>query len=51
MKKLSLMKSKSYVTYVKMCFVLMKMRNYIIKSETIVITPENLAELLIASEI
>ena len=45
------MKSKKFVTYVKKNLVLMKMvkmhLNYTIKSEIIVITGENLEELLI----
>ena len=44
------MKSKKYATYAKRSFVLMKIRkmnlNFIIKSEMIVITLENLGELL-----
>ena len=51
MKKLRFMKSKKIVTYVKKNFVLIKMRkvnlNYTTKLEIIVITPENLEELLI----
>ena len=50
MKKISLMKSKRFVTYAKEHLVLMKMikmhLNYTIKSESIVITLENLEELL-----
>ena len=50
-KKVSLMKSKKFVTYAKKNLVLMKMikmnLNYTIKSEIIVITAENLEELLI----
>ena len=49
--KISLMKSKRFVTYAKKYLVLMKMikmyLNYTIKSETIAITLENLVELLI----
>ena len=45
------MKGKKFVIYAKKSFVMMKMRkvnlNYIIKSETIVITLENKEELLI----
>ena len=45
------MKSKKYVIYAKKSFVLMKMRkmnlNYTKKSQIIVITLENLEELLI----
>ena len=45
------MKSKKFVTYAKNNLVLMRMikmhLNYTIKSEIIVITPENLEELLI----
>ena len=45
------MKSKKYATYAKGSFVLMKIRktnlNFIIKSEMIAITLENLGELLI----
>ena len=44
------MKSKKYATYAKRSFVLMKIRkmnlNFIIKSEMIAITLENLGELL-----
>ena len=51
MKKLSFMKTKKFVTYVKKNLVLIKMikihLNYTIKSEIIVITQENLEELLI----
>ena len=51
-KETSLMKSKTFVTYVKRNLVLMKMikmhLNYTIKSEIIVIITENLEELLIA---
>ena len=51
MKKLGLIKDKEFVTYAKKSFLLMKMRkvnlNYIIRSEIIVIRPENLEELLI----
>ena len=51
MKQLRFMKSKKIVTYVKKNFVLIKMRkvnlNYTTKLEIIVITPENLEELLI----
>ena len=51
MKKVSLMKSKKFVIYVKRNFVLTKVikihLNYTIKLEIIVITMENLAELLI----
>ena len=50
-KKLRLMKNKKFATYIKKNFVLMKMikihLNYTIKSEIIVITQENLKELLI----
>ena len=50
-KKVSLMKSKKFVTYAKKNLVSMKMikmnLNYTIKSEIIVITLENLEELLI----
>ena len=50
-KKVSLMKSKKFVTYAKKNLVSMKMikmnLNYTIKSEIIVITAENLEELLI----
>ena len=50
-KKLRLIKSKRFATYVKKKFVLMKIikihLNYTIKSEIIVITQENLEELLI----
>ena len=50
-KKVSLMKSKKFVTYAKKNLVSMKMikmnLNYTIKSEIIVITEENLEELLI----
>ena len=49
--KLSLMKSKKFVTHVKKNLVLIKKMkihlNYTIKSEIIVITLENLEELLI----
>ena len=51
MKNIGLMKGKKYVIYAKKNFVMMKKRkvnlNYIIKSEIIVITPENLEEMLI----
>ena len=51
MKKLSLMKSKKFVTFVKKNLVQTKMikihSNYTIKLEIIVITLENLEELLI----
>ena len=51
MKKLSLKKDKMYVTYAKLNFVMTKIRktnlNVIIKSEIIVITPENLEKLFI----
>ena len=51
MKKKSFMKSKTYATYLKKNFVLMKMKkvnlNFIIKSEIIAITLRNLDELLI----
>ena len=51
MKKLSFMKTKKFVTYVKKNLVLIKMikiyLNYTIKSEIIVITLENLGQLLI----
>ena len=51
MKKLSLMKSKKFVKYVKKNLVLIKIikihLNYTIKSKIIAITPENLEELLI----
>ena len=50
-KKVSLLKSKKFVTYTKKNLVLMKMikmqLNYAIMLVIIVITPENLAELLI----
>ena len=50
-KKLRLMKNKKFATYAKKNFSLMKMikihLNYTIKSEIIVITQENLEELLI----
>ena len=50
-KKLSLIKSKKFVIYVKKNLVLIKMMkmnlNYTIKSEVIVITQENLEEPLI----
>ena len=50
-KKLDFMKKKSFVAYVMKSFVMIKMRkvnlNYTIKLEIIVITPENLEELLI----
>ena len=50
-KKLRLIKSKRFATYVKKKFVLMKIikihLNYTIKSEIIVITRENLEQLLI----
>ena len=50
-KKVSLMKSKKFVTYAEKYLVLMKMikmyLNYTMKSETIAITLENLVELLI----
>ena len=49
--KISLMKSKRFVTYAEKYLVLMKMikmyLNYTMKSETIAITLENLVELLI----
>ena len=48
--KISLMKSKRFVTYAEKYLVLMKMikmyLNYTMKSETIAITLENLVELL-----
>ena len=48
------MKSKKFVTYVEKNFVVIKMikmhLNYTIKSETIVITQENIEELLIVFE-
>ena len=51
MKKISLMKSKRFAKYVKKNLILMKMikmhLNYIIKSEIVVITQENLEGLLI----
>ena len=51
MKKLSLMKSKKFVKYVKKNLALIKIikihLNYTIKSKIIAITPENLEELLI----
>ena len=51
MKKISLLKSKKFVIYAKKNLIqikMIKMRlNYTIKSEIIVITPENLEELLI----
>ena len=51
MKKISLMKSKKFVTYAKKNLIQIKMikmcLNYTIKSEIIVITPKNLEELLI----
>ena len=51
MKKISLMKGEKFVTYAKKSFVLTKMGkinlNYTKKSEIIVITLENLEELLI----
>ena len=47
-KKISLMKSKKFVTYAEKNLVLIKMMkmhlNYTINSETIVITPENLED-------
>ena len=50
-KKISLIKSKRFVTYAKKNVVLIKMikmhLNYTIKSDIIVITPENLEELFI----
>ena len=50
-KKISLMKSKRFVTYAKKYLVLMKMikmhLNFTLKSEIIAITLENLVELLI----
>ena len=50
-KKISFMKSKKFVTYLKKNSVQMKMikmnLNYTVKSEIIVITQENLEELLI----
>ena len=53
MKKLSLMKSKEFVIYKKKNLVLIRMikmhLNCTIKSEIIVITQENLEELLIIS--
>ena len=49
--KISLMKSKRFVTYAEKYLVLMKMikmyLNYTMKSETIAITLKNLVELLI----
>ena len=52
MKKISFIKSKKYVIYVKKSFVMIKMKkinlNYIKKLEIIVIIQENLEELLIA---
>ena len=49
--KISLMKSKRFVTYAEKYLKLMKMikmyLNYTMKSETIAITLENLVELLI----
>ena len=54
-KEKSLMRSKKFVTYAKKNLILMKMikmdYNYTIKSEFIVITLENLEELLIVSAI
>ena len=54
-KKISFMKSKKFVTYLKKNSVQMKMikmnLNYTVKSEIIVITQENLQELLIVSAI
>ena len=51
MKKLSFIKDKKHITYAKESFVTIKIRkanlNYNKKSEIIVITPENLEELLI----
>ena len=51
MKKLSFIKDKKHVTYAKESFVMLKIRkanlNYSKKAEIIVITPENLEELLI----
>ena len=51
MKKLRSIKDKKYVTYAKKSFVMLKIRkanlDYTKKSEIIVITPENLEELLI----
>ena len=46
MKKISFMRSKKFATYVKKGLVLI-MTKVIIKSEIIVITPENVEELLI----
>ena len=50
MKKLSFMKIKTYVTYVKNSFVIIKMKkinlNYIKKLEIIVIIEKNLEDLL-----
>ena len=49
-KRLLFMKAKKYVIYAKKGFVMMKIRKanmpFIIKSEIIAITPENLEELL-----
>ena len=54
-KKISFMKSKKFVTYAKKNSVQMKMikmnLNYTVKSEIIVITQENLQQLLIVSAI
>ena len=54
-KEKSLMRSKKFVTYAKKNLILMKMikmdYSYTIKSEFIVITLENLEELLIVSAI
>ena len=54
-KKISLMKSKKFVTYAKKNLVLMKMikmhLNYTIKLDIIVITLENLEKLLIVFSI
>ena len=51
MKKLSFIKDKKYVAYAKKTFAMMKMiemyLDYTKKSDTTVITPENLEELLI----
>ena len=51
MKKLSFIKYKKYAPYAKKSFVMIKIRkanlDYTKKSEIIVITPENLEELLI----
>ena len=55
MKKLSFMKNKKFVTYVKKNIVLIKIikmyLDYTIKSEIVVITREILEELLITFEI